>query len=122
MIIGCRGGGWVDAQCSPNVYKNRILTSTNDASILEGLTHVDPVLAEEFSTTIDEFSVRKDSIDPALIHLVELTTGVRLLGTPVGSPAFALEFFNEQVTEVWVNVLALNNGITDLQTRLRTFT
>ena len=56
-----------------NVYKNRILTSTNGASILEGLADVDLTLAEEVSTTIDEFSVRKDSINPALTHLHQRT-------------------------------------------------
>jgi len=105
-----------------NIYKNRILTSTNGASILEGLADVNPSLAAEISNTIDEFSVRKDTIDPAITHSVELTTGFRLLGTPVGSPAFALEFFNEQLAEVKANVAALNDGITDLQTRLRIFT
>ena len=43
------------------VYKNRILTSTTGASILEELAHVDPILAEEVSTMIDEFSVQKVS-------------------------------------------------------------
>ena len=53
---------------------------------------------------------------------MELTTGFRLLDTPVGSPYFAFEFFNEQLEEVQANVTALNDGITDLQTRLRIFT
>ena len=105
-----------------NIFKNRILTSTNGVSILDGLAATNPSLAVEVTNTIAEFSVRKDTINAAITRPVELTAGFRLLGTPVGSPAFALEFFNEQLAEVRTNVTALNDGFTDLQTRLRIFT
>ena len=83
---------------------------------------MDPFLAREVSNTIEEFCARKDPIDPTITHNVELTTGFQLRGTPGGSPAYALEYFNKQVTEVWANVSALNNGIIDLQTHLHIFT
>ena len=67
------------------------------------LEESNPVRAKEVTTTIEEFSVRKDPIDPTITHKVEVTTGFRLLGTPVGSPDYALEFFN-------ANVMALNIG------------
>ena len=47
---------------------------------------------------------------------MEVTTGYRLLGTSVGSLAFAKVFFNEQIAEVEKDVENLHTHIHDLQT------
>mmetsp|Transcript_21907 Transcript_21907/g.40223 ORF Transcript_21907/g.40223 Transcript_21907/m.40223 type:complete len:108 (+) Transcript_21907:1273-1596(+) len=52
---------------------------------------------------------------------MELTEGFCLLGTHVGSPRFAKEFFKERLAKVRQNVKALEKGVPDLQTRLHIF-
>jgi hypothetical protein len=52
---------------------------------------------------------------------VELTTGFRLLGQPVGSATFATEFFDHHIDDVKKNITSLLDNITDQQTRLRLF-
>lgn len=52
---------------------------------------------------------------------VELTTGFRLLGQPVGSPTFATEFFTSSITAVKESLASLSTSITDKQTKLRIF-
>ena len=52
---------------------------------------------------------------------VELTTGFRLLGQPVGSATFVTEFFDHRINDVKKNITSLLDNITDQQTRLRLF-
>ena len=51
----------------------------------------------------------------------ELTSGFRLLGSPVGSPTFAREFFNDQRSDVQTKITLLSEAITNPQTKLRLF-
>ena len=53
--------------------------------------------------------------------MVEVTTGFRLLGTPVGSPEFADDFFAQKLEGVRNHAKLLHAGVEDLQTRLRLF-
>ena len=72
--------------CFDNPSKTRILTSCNGSSTLPLLHTVNPTLATSISTTIAEFSTRPHPTDKSAPPLpVELTTGFRLLGQPVGS-------------------------------------
>ena len=105
----------------PNVFKTLILTSTNGKSILKHLAKEDTPLVCEIAETIAEFSVEQHPIHPKMTTPVELTDGFRLLSTPVGSQAFVGQFFNKQIAEVKKNVKALEEGVPDLQTRLRIF-
>jgi hypothetical protein len=52
---------------------------------------------------------------------VELTTGFRLLGQPVGSLTFATTFLSSRVEAVKESLRSLLTSITDEQTKLRLF-
>ena len=104
-----------------NVHKTRILTSTYRASIIPRLAEVNPSLAIGIKATIAEFLERKNPIDGKKTIPVELMEGFCLLGTPVGSPRFAQEFFEERLAEVRQKVKALEKGVPNLQTCLRIF-
>jgi len=53
--------------------------------------------------------------------MVELTSGFRLLGSPVGSASFAKHFFVKQIKIVSDNTQHLAANVPDLHTRLRLF-
>jgi hypothetical protein len=108
--------------CFVNSSKIRILTSCNGTSTLPLLHNTNPTLAKSISGTIAEFSTQPhptNKSDPALP--VELTTGFRLLGQPVGSPTFAKEFFSSRVSAIKNCLSALSTSITNEQTKLRLF-
>ena len=79
--------------CFVNSSKTCILTSCNGTSPLPLLHTINPTLSTAISTTIAEFSTRPHPTDKSAPAIpVELTTGFRLLGHPVGSSTFATEF------------------------------
>ena len=103
--------------CFVNPLKTRILTSCSGESILPKL---DQQTAETIERTIARFSIQQnkdDSYSP-----VELTSGFRLLGTPVGSQAFAQEFYEEQIDTVTTSLMSMMQAIRDTQTQLKLFT
>ena len=76
--------------CFVNPMKTQILTSTSGHSPLPDLFHINPTLATSINDTISQYSIKPNDIDilgPPLPD--ELATGFRLLGSPIGSPAFA---------------------------------
>ena len=102
--------------CFVNPLKTRILTSCSGESILPSL---DEQTAASVNRTIARYSIeqnRDDSTSP-----VELTSGFRLLGTPVGSQAFAREYYFAQIETVSTSLSSMLNAITDTQTRLKLF-
>jgi hypothetical protein len=85
--------------CFVNPSKTRILTSCNGTSTLPLLHTTNPTLAQSILDTIAEFSTQPHPTNKSAPALpVELTTGLRLLGQPVGSPTFATEFFTSRIT------------------------
>jgi hypothetical protein len=87
--------------CFVNPMKARILTSTSCYSPIPDLFNLNPILATSITDTISQYSTKPNDIDvlgPPL--LAKLTTGFRLLGSPVGSPAFAQEYFNTQLAKI----------------------
>jgi hypothetical protein len=81
--------------CFVNPMNTRILTSTSGHSPLPDLHQLNPALTTSISDAISQYSTQQNDIDilgPPLP--AELTTGFRLLGSPVGSPTFAREKFN----------------------------
>ena len=102
--------------CFVNPLKTRILTSCSGESILPKL---DNHIANCVERTIARFSIQQNKDDT--FSPVELTSGFRLLGTPVGSQAFAQEFYNEQIESVHSSLSSMMNAIRDTQTRLRLF-
>jgi hypothetical protein len=108
--------------CFVNPSKTRILTSCDGSSTLPLLHTVNPTLATSISATIAEFSTRPHPTDKSAPPLpVELTTGFRLLGQPVGSASFATTFFSSCISNVKENISSLTTSITDEQTQLRLF-
>ncbi len=102
--------------------KTRILTSTSGLSPLPTLSHLEPTLAASISNTIAKYSLQPNKSNPSAPPIpAELTTGFRLLGSPIGSPKFAWEFFNNQLSNVQTCITLLSTAITDPQTELRLF-
>ena len=69
----------------------------NGESILQDLADHDEGLAEEVLMALTEFSVKAPTTTDGVATFVELQSGYRLLGAPVGSEQFALEFFDQQL-------------------------
>ena len=108
--------------CFVNPSKTRILTSCDGSSILPRLSTHNPTLATSLSNTIARFSITSHPTDTAAPPVpVELTSGCRLLGHPVGSAAFATDFFASRITAIQRDIDSLHTNICDLQTRLRLF-
>ena len=108
--------------CFVNPMKTRILTSTSGHSPIPTLSLTNPQLASSISTTIAQYSTKPNPTDilgPALP--VELTTGFRLLGSPIGSAAFAQDFFDTQLTTIQDSIALMSTTITDPHTKLRLF-
>jgi hypothetical protein len=91
--------------------KTRILTSTlGHSSPLPDLHQLNPTLATSIFDTIFRYSTKTNGIDilgPSLP--AELTTGFRLLGSPVGSPA--LEYFNTQLLDIQTCITTMSTTI-----------
>jgi hypothetical protein len=80
--------------------KTRILTSTSGYSPIH-LHHINPTLTTTISNSISKYSTRpNDIVILGPPFPAELTTGFCLLGSPVGSSAFAREYFNTQLIDV----------------------
>ena len=103
--------------CIVNPSKTRILTSCSGKSIIPLL---DPNTAITIERTISKYSVNKNKDNTT--SPVELTSGFRLLGTPVGSKNFSDQFYNEQLDTVRESMDSMMTAITDTQTRLKLFT
>jgi hypothetical protein len=81
-----------------------------------------PTLATSLSNTIARFSTGPHPTDNSAPSIpVELTTGFRLLGHPVGSSDFAATFFSARITDIKECITSLNTSIDDQQTKLKLF-
>ena len=108
--------------CFVNPMKTRILTSTSDHSPIPDLFHLNPTLATSITDTISQYSTKPNDIDVLGPPLpAELTTGFRLLGSPVGSPAFAREYFNTQLAEIQICIAVMSTTTTNPHTKLQLF-
>ena len=106
-------------ECFVNPHKTRVLTSCNRTSILPTLSIHNPPLARSLSTSIASFSTTPHPTNKTALDIpVELTTGFRLLGQPVGSATFASDFFACRIDDVKKNITSLLDNITNQQTRL----
>jgi hypothetical protein len=104
------------------LLKKRILTSCNGTSPLPLLHTINLTLSTAISTTIAEFSTCPHPTDKSAPAIpVELTTGFRLLGHPVGSSTFATKFFTAQVDNIKECITSMTHSITDEQTQLHLF-
>jgi hypothetical protein len=103
--------------CFVNPMKTRILTSTSGLSPINTLSQLEPILASSISNTIAKYSLQPNKSDPSAPPIpTKLTTGFRLLGSPVGLPTFARDFFNNQLSDVRNCITLLSTAITNPQT------
>jgi len=105
--------------CFVDPFKTRILTSCNGESILPRLHLSNPSLASTIERTIATYSITKNNDDTT--SPVERLMGSGY-GTPIGSPAFATKYYNQQLRNVEAATEALTKNITDLHMRLKLFT
>ena len=85
-----------------------------------GNTTHDPPLERSLSTSITSFSTTPHPTDKTAPDIpVELTTGFRLLGQPVGSATFASDFFAHRINDIKKYITSLIDNITNQLTRLR---
>jgi len=108
--------------CFVNPMKTRILTSTLGHSPLPDLYQINPSLATSISDIISKYSTKPNDINilgPPLP--AKLTTGFCLLGSPVGFPAFAREYFNTQLIDIQTCITTMSTAITDRHTKLQLF-
>jgi hypothetical protein len=103
--------------CFVNPHKTRVLTSCNWTSILPTLTTHNPPLAHSLLISIASFSTTSHLTNKTAPDIpVELTSGFRLLGQPVGSATFASNFFDRHIADIRRNI-----NISNQQTHLRLF-
>ena len=95
--------------------------SCNGASILPALRLHDAALHSDVAWTIANFSKQKGATPDAPDRPVELTSGFRLLGTPVGSSEYTASFFDDQLQSLRADIDSLHANIADLHTRLKLF-
>ena len=109
--------------CKLNPSKTRILTSCNGTSILPSLSTINPALAQQLADTIAAYSTTTITNNQGISQTtpLEVTTGLRILGAPVGSMDFARSFFLQNIESVKADAHCLNDKVTNLQTRLRIF-
>jgi hypothetical protein len=94
-----------------NFTKTKILTSTNGESPLALLPPAD---AEALQAALTFLSRNQDSKP-------ELTSGVRLLGQPIGSREFIDSFLQQSLDSFQTDIHRLNQGFPDLQSRSTIF-
>ena len=81
-----------------------------------------PGLATNITDAIATFSTKPNKLNPSHPTPVEITDGFRLLvGIPVGSPSFVIDFINKQLLIIQQQSDTIHNTIFDPQTRLRLF-
>jgi hypothetical protein len=79
-----------------------------------GNTTHDPPLERSLSTSIASFSTTPRPTDKTAPDIpVELTTGFRLLGQPIGSATFASDFFARRINGVKKYITSLIDDITN---------
>ena len=87
--------------------KTRIMTSCNGESILDSLEGHE--LHDSVKEALYKWSISTPATSNSEAQLAEITTGFRLLGTPVGSAEYAEQFFEKKVEEVHQCINALHN-------------
>ena len=95
--------------CVLNATKTIIMPTCSGTSVIPRIRQEDPALADEIETTIATYSTGEE------------TRGACLLGEPIGSGAFAIDFLNAKADEVQEKIAQLNANVSDLHTRLRLF-
>jgi hypothetical protein len=107
-----------------NSFKTRILTSTSGESAIPAITtKFGPSIASDLQASIATYSSKPcpTASNPTATTPVEVTTGLRVLGQPVGSPDFCRDFLSNAIDNVEKQVDSLFQSIDDRATLLRLF-
>ncbi|EED86272.1 predicted protein, partial [Thalassiosira pseudonana CCMP1335] len=102
-----------------NTEKTRILTSIFNQSTLERLKAQSSPTFASLNRAISRYS-RKQLHDGTFIPL-EVITGLRVLGVPIGSKQFCHQFHEDRLQAAAEEADKLYEGLTDLQTMIRLF-
>ena len=92
-----------------------MLSCNCDSALLSIRSEYPTIVSTSVTRAVQTYSVGKQG------EMVEITTGIRLLGAPVGSQTFAESFLLEAMDKTRTDSAKLHAKITDLQTRLRLF-
>jgi hypothetical protein len=105
-----------------NTEKTRILTTTSGNSLVPQLTsHTDPYIkttGQNLESAISTYSTTKIN---NIITPVEVTDGLRVLGTPIGCKSFCQDFLKKALSRAESDATKLTTHLEDLQTTLRLF-
>ena len=110
--------------CILNPIKTRILTSTNGESALPSIAEAyGSAIALQVFKAICKYSYSECTAADGTTYNnpVEVTTGLRLLGHPVGSLTFAKSFFAAQIAQAEAGAAKLLEKVPDHQTALCLF-
>ena len=102
-----------------NTEKTRIMTSTTNQSILPALAKANPTVQASLLRAIQQFSRKKD--DTGEYTPYEETSGLRILGVPVGSPTYCKQFIMSKLESAKSDASKIINRLNDKQTKLRIF-
>ena len=106
-----------------NTDKTRILTSTTGTPLTETLRNTGELhhmcRGETLKRTISQYSTKKN--DDGSRSAVEVTDGLRVLGTPIGSINFCSTFLQSALDRARLDSTKLLNNLEDLQTILRIY-
>ncbi|KAL7529651.1 hypothetical protein ACHAXR_003079, partial [Thalassiosira sp. AJA248-18] len=103
-----------------NTAKTHILTSTSGTSILPQLLVSNPTLHDSISAAISTPFSRKTNPDHTTSPL-EVITGLRILGVPIGNDDFCTTFHLQRVEAAAADAKKVISGLNDKQTMLRVF-
>ena len=113
--------------CDMNTEKTRIFTTTTGTSILPALKQVDRPTHDSLQEAIRTYS--REPIDRSskvnfpceLTKPCEVTTGLRILGAPIGSDAFCKDFLLQRIDAATKDARKVLDGLSDKHTMLRIF-
>jgi hypothetical protein len=102
-----------------NTEKTRIMTTSSGISILPRLQAASFETGQSLERAILKFSTKFDENNQRVP--VEITTGLRVLGVPLGSQEYNQTFINRQFFKATEESTRILDGLNDLQTMLRLF-
>ena len=109
--------------CHLNFDKTRIMTSTNGSSSIPSIRRkYGKAIADSVEKALDTFSISSSIVDGKLVSTRdEVTTGLRILGQPLGSTTFSHSFFIDRLKANLEDSTKLTNNVPDPHTALRLF-
>ena len=105
-----------------NTDKTRIMTTCTASSLIsrmaKSVNMSTMIIGKQLQTTIEQFSTKHVNGES---QAVEVTDGLRILGTPIGSPTFCHQFLLDSLARARSDSSKLLRNLDDLQTILRIY-